>query len=585
MFLPRKKIITSPFRQRGNIVGFVDPNPPPPVPPADALEYVLKLSANNPEPITGGGVRYDWFFKPDGTKAYTWRNGSIASNSFREYDVAVPWSIQNADWSSVANVLIGGSNARTFQWSPDGTKLLTLQRWFSSNYRLINYNQSDEAWTIANGLGSGGAGTVGTNIHTGAFTVRWRPDGLIVFVEHSAGLIDAQTVAVAFDASTLVTTPLYTFDSQVDAGARAANIAFSDDGTKLYSITNTNFLCSWELTAPYDLSAPFNFSVGVSVILPTPLQIPRGLIYRPDNGDLLAERDQSSQNVRCWEVPKPDPDITEYTLTTANPVEIVLIANNHHSPYFNIAGDRVYFGRGSAWQSLQYTMSTPGDLSTMAFETNLDFGFVSQFQRGITMNQARTKFYHIRKVSATNDFLVSADPFSTSAAGDPGQNPYLLTNVQTFFFAGNPVTPTFSLVSTNDQDWFILERAPTEQIHHYQMGTPGDASTASYQGVALDLSSKFSVTVWTHAYTPDGTKLFVLGDDGGGLKIVQYDLSTPYDINTAVDASKEIAVSPAFTINLSMQVWENPLGGFRLVLTYMDDINQPGLRYDQYDAP
>jgi len=277
--------------------------PPPPVASQDASAYEVKQSAGNPENI-GGSFRYDWDFKSDGTKAYTQRNGASASSSFREYDVSPAWSITPGDWSFVSSVLVGGANARTFQWSPDGTVLCTLQRWFSSNYRLINYDQSATPWASAV-LGSA---TVGTNISTASFGLRWRPDGLVVYVDHNGGLIDALTVGVAFDASTLTTTPLYTFDSQVDAGVRSAEMAFSANGDRLYSVTSANLLCSWDLATPYDLSTASNFVTGVSVVLPTPLQVPRGIIYRNDTGDIFLERDQSTQNVRCWKTKIPSTD-------------------------------------------------------------------------------------------------------------------------------------------------------------------------------------------------------------------------------------------------------------------------------------
>jgi len=271
------------------------PPPPPSVVSQPASAYELKQSAGNPEGV-GGSFRYDWDFKPDGTKAYTWRNNVSAAFSFREYDIATPWSILGADWSFVSSVLIGGSNARTFQWSPDGTVLCTLSRWFSSNYRLINYDQSATPWASA----VLGPATVATNIATSSFGLRWRPDGLVVYIDHNAGLIDAKTVGVAFDASTVVTTPLYTFNSQTDAGARSAEMVFSANGDRLYSVTSGNRLCSWNLATPYDLTTASNFSLGVSVVLPTPLQVPRGIVYRNDTGDIFLERDQSSQNVRCW---------------------------------------------------------------------------------------------------------------------------------------------------------------------------------------------------------------------------------------------------------------------------------------------
>jgi len=277
--------------------------PPPSVVSQPASAYEVKQSAANPEGLSGS-IRYDWDFKSDGTKAYTWRNGTISSNSFREYDIATPWSILGADWSFVSSTLISGANTRTFQWSPDGTILCTLSRWFSSNYRLINYDQSATPWASA----VLGAATVATNISTSSFGLRWRPDGLVVYVDHNAGFIDALTVGVAFDASTVVTTPLYTFNSQTDAGARSAEMAFSANGDRLYSVTAANFLCSWDLATPYDLTTASNFSLGVSVVLPTPLQVPRGIIYRNDTGDIFLERDQSSQNVRCWKTKIPSTD-------------------------------------------------------------------------------------------------------------------------------------------------------------------------------------------------------------------------------------------------------------------------------------
>jgi hypothetical protein len=88
-------------------------------------------------------------------------------------------------------------------------------------------------------------------------------------------------------------------------------------------------------------------------------------------------------------------------------------------------------------------------------------------------------------------------------------------------------------------------------------------------------------------YTPDGSKLFVLGDDGGTLKVAQYDLSIAYDVNTAVYSGKQITVTPLSQTLLSMFVWANPAGGFKLYLTWPNGgaSNGSAWRYDLYDAP
>jgi len=264
-------------------------------PGLDADQYVLKQSAISPEPT--GNDRYDWFWKSDGTRVWTWRHGN-SPFSFRQFDVSPAWSLVAANWTNQVNTQIAGTAARTFQWSPDGTLILTLQLQSGSAFRLITYNQSATPFdsTVLGSLAG-----VATNIANNAFTYRLSPDGLTSFIDHNAGLIDMQTLGTAFNVSTLVTSPVTTFDSTVDAGVRTANIAFSDDGLKLYSITAAGLLCSWNLSAPYDITSPSNFQTGVSVNVPTSMVVPRGLIYRADNGDLLAERDQAIQNVRCWE--------------------------------------------------------------------------------------------------------------------------------------------------------------------------------------------------------------------------------------------------------------------------------------------
>ena len=56
-----------------------------------------------------------------------------------------------------------------------------------------------------------------------------------------------------------------------------------------------------DLTAPDDISAPFNFVTGVDVFIPSNLGVPRGLNFRPDTGDIILLGDQNNQRIRCWE--------------------------------------------------------------------------------------------------------------------------------------------------------------------------------------------------------------------------------------------------------------------------------------------
>lgn len=270
------------------------------IPPGKSVASMAELFVGgNPEPVSGL-TRYAWKFKPDGSRAWTWRTGSDPF-SFRQYDISPAWSLLNTDWSTSSTIFIGGGNARDFEWSPDGTVLITSQRWFSSFYRLVAYDQSATPYdsTVL------GAAVTYTNMPPGVFGIEFKPDGTEITIEHQAGLMQTRSLTIPFDITSIVAAPIAIFDSTVDAGSRSqATFAFSADGTKLYSITSTNLLCEWTLSTPYDISTAGSFVTGVNVNgnpAITTMSIPRGLFVRPSTGDLYLERDQGSpQRVKIF---------------------------------------------------------------------------------------------------------------------------------------------------------------------------------------------------------------------------------------------------------------------------------------------
>lgn len=299
-FVSRKITIPSRFRQRGNIVSRLSPPPPPGPVPEPALAYEVKQSAGNPENV-GGAFRFDCFFKPDGTRVWTWRDGGSPNGSFNQYDVSPPWSIDPGSWTNRIPNLIGGSLARTFAWNNDGTWLTLLTRWFSSFRRLDTRDQTSTPYDVT---------VLGPVIHSktgfpsSEFNMHWKPGGLIIYITRLAGDINAYSLTTPYDITTINLTPVQFFDAAPDAG-NISQLEITEDGQFLYSVNSGNFLVSWELATPFDISTATNYSVGLSVILPTPLQIPRGMIVRPDTLDIFLFRDQASQNVRCFQIAPP----------------------------------------------------------------------------------------------------------------------------------------------------------------------------------------------------------------------------------------------------------------------------------------
>lgn len=286
----------------------------------------------------------------------------------------------------------------------------------------------------------------------------------------------------------------------------------------------------------------------------------------------------------------PDPDIDAYTLTTPN-IPFTIAGNNHLTPWFNLAGDRCYFSRSTSVETWQYSMSPPGNMAsiTTGFELTHNWG-TTQFQRGMAFTPDRAKVYKIRTDSGGGDRFISADPFSVTEMGDvAGGNPYTLTGVSALSAGITPPTSPVSFVVMPDNLNIFVQSADVGDvtIYHYLMSIAGDANTAVFQASALDASSEFATRLLGIIYSPAGNKLFVLGDDGGTLRVAQYDMSVAFNINTAVYSGKRITVTPLSQTLLSLFVWKNPAGGFKLYLTWPTGgaSNGASWRYDLYDAP
>ena len=543
--------------------------------------YVQCEFEPNPAGVSGG-IWIDTWWNPDGTKVFTMRD---SSNRQEQHDVSPAYGIEPGDWTNYA--FISFTDPRFTWWTPDGTRVFSLQG--SGTLFQADVSPAFDLTGTVTGAGS-------RFLSSGQLDGYFSQDGLRLWIYSSANptnSIRELALTSAYDVTTINLTAVKTKSFAGDF-TNANAFVFSDDGTFLYLITPTlggsaGQLSSYALSTPFDIDTAGPFTQGPAIVPTANMSIPRGLCYRHTDGALFVNGDQGVGNQRVqYYCPEKDPDITEYSLTTAD-IPFTISGNNHATPIFNIAGDRVYFTRTTSVETWQYFMSTPGSLAGMSFELTHDWG-TTQFQRGLTLNKDRSKCYKIRTDSGGGDRFVSADPFSVTEMGDvSGGNPYTMTGVSALSGGITPPTSPLAIVVTpDDLNLFVQSQdAGDRAIYHYLMSVAGDASTATFQAQALDASSEFATALEGMIYTPDGSKLFVLGDDGGTLIVAQYDLSTAYDVNTAVYSGKQITVTPLSTVLLSLFVWANPSGGFKLYLTWPTGgaSNGSSWRYDLYDAP
>jgi len=229
------------------------------------------------------------------------------------------------------------------EWHDDGKKLTFLRRWFSSFRRIDTWDQSATPYDITV---KGPVFASRTGIPGNEFLIRMSLDGSIAFVSRLAFILNAYPLSVPHDISTMSLTPIATFDA-TPFSCQMNHMVFSTDHTRMYSVTQVGLICTFDLTAPDDISAPFNFQTGPNInALPegvNHLGISRGLNVRPDTGDLVMFGDQNNYRVRCWSgedrTGEVDPDFTDVVLLldfegTDGAQAIIDLSNSGHIETF-----------------------------------------------------------------------------------------------------------------------------------------------------------------------------------------------------------------------------------------------------------
>ena len=98
-----------------------------------------------------------------------------------------------------------------------------------------------------------------------------------------------------------------------------------------------------------------------------------------------------------------------------------------------------------------------------------------------------------------------------------------------FSVTGQDSTPTGMAFSKNGAKMFVVGRGG-DAIYEYILTNPFDLSTAPLANFTLSVSDQ-DETPKGMAFSNDGTKMFVVGDDGNDIN--EYTLSAPFDLSTA----------------------------------------------------
>lgn len=173
---------------------------------------------------------------------------------------------------------------------------------------------------------------------------------------------------------------------------------------------------------------------------------------------------------------------------------------------------------GSVFWDITQVTADAWDTTKAALDSS--FTYNSSQAQGLFFKPDGTKMY------ITEDGYNNIDEYNLGTAWDVTS---ASLSQQYYLGAG-----TASLGLFISPDGLKLYRVGLVNVYEYTFGTAWDVSTLTLT-TDLNLSSKFDFTRGVH-FKPDGTKMYVLGRDTATSRgqNVEYDLSTAWDISTAV---------------------------------------------------
>ena len=214
-------------------------------------------------------------------------------------------------------------------------------------------------------------------------------------------------------------------------------------------------------------------------------------------------------------------------------------------------------------------MSTPFDVSTGVFSQKFSVGAQELTPYGIEFKPDGTKMY---VVGATGDDINEYDlstPWDVSTA----------SYNQNFSVSAQETAPMAVRFKPDGTKMYVTG-STGDDVNEYDLSTPWDVSTASFvQSKVTGDTIQYGLT-----FTSDGAKMYTSGATLD--RIREWDLSTPWDVSTAVfyQDSGELMGNPSgiFLSNTNVGVATTAVTGTRGDLGISASIHSAGVNIDSY---
>ena len=523
-------------------------------------------------------------FSIDGAKMFV---VDYAGSDITEYTLTTPFDVSTASYNNATFPVLQDNNSYSMAFSNDGTKMFVL----GANKQMVN------EYTLTTPFDISTATYVGNNERLSVSEQDTFPTGIVFsndgtkmfMVGAVENMVNEYTLTTPFDVSTASFDDV-TFDvSGQDKFPQG--MAFSNDGNKMFVVGNDgNAVYEYALrsvypisitesTPPTFVSSELDTSTGVLMITfseaidVTPAaKVDTTKIHIRESGTYTGGVTLTTAKLNS----DIDDDIISFTLTlshletvkglavpelTIEPgavqdtfgnliigtFDISTASHTGEAEGFSVSGqDR--FPTGMAFSNDGYKMFVSGNDGDDISEYTLS----APFDISTASHAGDTERFSVLPETGPTGITFSNDGYKMFVSGNDGDDisEYTLitpfdistaTHEHSFSVSVQDGTPTGITFSNDGYKMFVIGIV-NDNINEYTLTTPFDISTASY----ANNNERFSVSLQDGtptgmAFSNDGYKMFVVGDDGDDIS--EYILTTPFDVSTATYNDVAFSVS------------------------------------------
>lgn len=437
-------------------------------------------------------------FSADGK--YFYLVGRNNPRQIYQYSTTTPFQVGGYSYVQSYDLSTDTSSPNAIYFKPDGTRLFVAD---DGNNRINEYSLSTP-WDVST-LSYVTNYSVATE-DTTPRGIYFKPDGTSMYISGDDGNdVTQYNLSTAWDISTA--TSFQTFSTSAQ-NSSMRGLSFLGDGTKMFLTGYSNpRLYEYNLSTPWDISTASNVD---SYILYNSMYYAEGVYMTPEGSAFLITTQLNESGVSDYRIYGYTCGGLTFAARDSNPIGI----------YFKPDGTKMYFTGYTNDRVYEYDLSTAWDLNTLTYVQQLTISAQATQPMGLFFSTDGTSMFVLNET--TDQCLL----YTLSTAWDISTAVYN----SALGLSGVGLTSPWDLYISNDGlNLYITGRSQTS-IYQYSLSTPWSFVGASFVR-SLSVSSSFTNPTGIY-FKPNGTKMYV-GSQATD-SIHEFDLSTPWDISTAV---------------------------------------------------